>query len=193
MYKITFFFFILFSIHTSYSQENYLEIIADKACECIQERKNTKATVTKGELGACLFKYAGDYKAEFKKDHNLDIASLGGENGTRLGELLGSKMMFICPDLLMEFASDEPNENSITGKITGITDKTTVLFELTTTEGKRQKFYWLRFIQTDFDIQKSYKNLKEKEVTIEYIEEDIFDPRIQEYRQFGVITSLKVN
>lgn len=192
MHKLTFFAILLFSVQAANAQENYLEEIANKACSCIQEKKDNQESVTKAELGICLFKYAGDYQTQFKEDHDIDLNDLGGNSGVRLGEVLGAKMMFVCPDLLVEFSSDEEAENAITGTITNIFDETNVLIEITTPDGKRQKFYWLTFIETDFDIQNSYNELKGKNVTIKYVERDIFDPRINEYRTFGVISSLEL-
>jgi hypothetical protein len=178
----------------SNSQENYLDIIANKSCECIKEKKATKPNLSSSELGICLLTSAKDYQKDIFKDHNLDINSLDGESGEKLGQLIGLRMAFVCPDLLSEFADDdEVQENyTQTGYITKINNDPVVIFELKNDSGKIEKFYWLTFIETSFDLQNSFKELLEKNVQIDYVQQELFDPRIKEYRFFNIITSLNV-
>ena len=57
-------------------------------------------------------------------------------------------------------------------------------------EGKTNKFYWLTRVDTDFDLELEYKMLKDKEVYVRFMTQEIFDPRINEYRSYNVLLEL---
>ncbi len=187
--------FLLFSsLFISNAQDNYLDIIANKSCECIKEKKEKSPKITTTDLGVCLLVSVKDYKSEILTNHNIDISNLDGKNGERLGELIGLQMAFVCPELLAEFADeDEAIDNfEFLGKVVTISSDSVVIFELKNDLGKLKKFYWLTFIRTEYNLQNAYKKLKNENVQIAYIEQELFDPRIKEYRKFNVITSLKI-
>ena len=195
MRKITFL-VILFTFisHTSNAQKDYLKKIAEKSCECVKEKQKTNPNLTDVELGLCLLESAKDYKEQILKDYNVDLETMDGENGEKLGELIGYQMAFACPDVLQIFADDEEALPSFTtkGQITNIVENAIITFELKDDSGKTTKLYWLTFIQASFDIQNTYKKLQDKNVEIEYFEQELFDPRLNEYRKFNVISAIRL-
>lgn len=178
-------------------QQDYLDTIANKACECI-ETKNLIETY-KGEeltmqLGICLMLSAKDHREQLLSDHGLDLDKLDVE-GEQLGILIGSRMAFVCPDLLMAAAGEAPEELSYlteTGTITAISEAPFVVFTIKTPEGRSKDFYWLAFISSQFDLQNDFRNLKGKQVSVEYLEEELFDPRINDYRYFNHLSGIQV-
>lgn len=175
------------------AQEDYMQVIADKSCECLAERKENKSKLSSEEIGTCLLIATKDYKDQILEDYDLDLNDLGGGNGERLGELIGSKMAFACPELLMGTANTEQENSAFTatGKVLDITKETFVVFELKNDNGKVEKFYWLSYVESDLNLQSKYNDLTGEEVEIEYIEQELFDSRINEYRKFNLITALK--
>ncbi|MFD1079830.1 hypothetical protein, partial [Longispora fulva] len=97
-----------FSFFLTTAQEDYLEIIAEKSCDCIQQKKEAfekeSKEITTTELGVCLFESAREYKDRLIADYELEMTNLAGEAGEKLGVLIGSKMAFVCPDILMAAA-----------------------------------------------------------------------------------------
>lgn len=176
------------------AQQDYLEIIADKSCECLAGKRAAKTNLTSEEIGTCLLLATKDYKNQIAEDYNLDLNNLAQENGERLGELIGSKMAFTCPDLLIGAGDTEEEEEyetfATTGKVLNVSKETFVVFELKSDNGRIEKFYWMTYVDSDLNLQNMYDELKDKQVQLEYLEQELFDSRINEYRKFNLITSL---
>lgn len=172
-----------------------MEIIADKSCECLAEKRATKTNLTSEEIGTCLLLATKDYKNRIAEDYNLDLNNLAQENGEKLGELIGSKMAFTCPELILGAADSKEEEEgyttfATTGKVLNVSKETFIVFELKNDNGRIEKFYWLTYVDSDLNLQNMYDELRDKQVQLEYIEQELFDSRINEYRKFNLITSL---
>lgn len=193
---------LCFTLSNSFAQEDskedYLDKVASKACECIENKSNEKETLNTMDLGACLLISAKDYKEQLLEEHGLDMSSLTSEEGERLGELIGLRMAFVCPStlaLMSDMVDEEDDENNLktmtsSGKITKIEEGSFIVFQLKNEQGKSEKFYWLTFVSSEYDLQNDYTNLKGKKVSIDYVEQEFFDPRLKEYRKLNVITDL---
>lgn len=169
-----------------------METIAAKSCECLAEKRSANPDITTEEVGTCLLLATKDFKDRIREDYDLDLNMLTPENGERLGELIGSKMAFRCPDLLIGVSNSEEEYEyySATGKVLNVNNDTFVSFELKNDNGKIEKFYWFTYAESNLDLQNMYTELKGKQVQIDYVEQELFDSRIQEYRMFNVITSI---
>lgn len=179
----------------SNAQEAYMDTIAQKTCECISKKQEETKQLTSEELGVCLFQVARDYQAELKEDFDFDLENLADGEGERLGELIGTRMAFTCPEILMSAAGDMEEEEpafSAKGTVTGVISEPFVVFEVKQDNGRIGKFYWLSFVDTDLALQDSFEELKTQDVEIEFVGREIFDPRIREYKMFNVITSIKL-
>jgi len=193
--------FMAFTYSISFGQsEDYLDIIATKTCECVELKKSSEAEEQlspKMQVGVCLFESAKDYKKQLAKQYNLNLDDLAGD-AEKLGELIGNRMAFICPNTLLKFSMDMEDEKEelmifySNGEITDIKEDLFVVFNVKNEEGKNEKFYWLTFLTSEFDVQSSFEELKGKKVKIQYFEEELFDPRIREYRVFNNISSLEL-
>lgn len=170
-----------------------MQVIAEKSCECLAEKRDAKPDLSSEEIGTCLLLATKDYKVRIQEDYDIDLNDLAGGNGERLGELVGSKMTFTCPDLIMGVADDDEEENpalTATGEILDVTNDIFVVFELKNDNGKVEKFYWFTYVDSDLNLQNNFNDLKGDQVQIKYIEQELFDSRIKEYRNFNVVTSL---
>lgn len=194
--KLSLLSFLLVSLSNINAQENtdYLDEIAAKSCECIEERKKTNPDLSTVELGTCLLVSAKDYKDQIAKDFDIDVNNFDSNAGERLGEIIGLRMAFVCPEIISSFADDD--EEFETYEVQGIVNKINsdgfISFEIKNEEGKVQRFYWLTFAYSEFDLQSSYNTLEKKNIKLEYVEQELFDLRINEYRKFNIITSLEV-
>ena len=200
--KIKFLITILCSISIStlaFSQD-YMDEIVLKACECSNSVSDSlDSEKFNMKLGLCIIDAATPYEKQLKKDYDIDLNKIDTQ-GEELGRIIGLKMVSVCPDALMQIANivNEPGgdqilDSTIEGQITKIEENKFVVFSVKEETGKVTKFYWLTFIETDFnfDFASQYKSLKDKDVRITFISQEFFDYRIAEYRTFNIIQRIE--
>lgn len=186
--------------------QDYMDEIAQKACECVGELGEISSSDNFNmQLGLCMIEAAGDYSDELLEEHGIDFKRID-EHGERLGELIGIKMASVCPAVLLEVAakmevkeSESQSESSAeemtfttSGKITKVNENLFVEFTVRETNNKTRKYYWLSFVNSNIEMADNYSDLKGKKVTITYESQEFFDARIGEYRPFNIIVELEV-
>lgn len=195
--------FILFAIcsSTTFGQA-YMDDIVDKTCDCVDHlSKDLDNETYTMKLGLCIINSSMPYAKQLKKEYgiNLDNISKGAE---KLGEVVGVKMIGVCPDALVLAtdkignASDtdtEDEELEVEGTVTKVESNQFVVFTLKTDVGKSEKFYWLNEIKTDENLEEIYLNLEGKSVYLVYTEQSFFDPKLNEYRTFNIISEFHFN
>lgn len=178
------------------AQADYMDIIADKSCECISKEMETNPEISEMQLGICLIQAAKDYKVQLERDYDINLDKIAGADGEKLGEIIGARLALNCPEIIVAASAgipQEEDENQFTsGKVTAINKDTFVVLNLKDETGKSEKYYWLTFIESNWDLQNSYKQLEGKNVAIEFYQLELFDSRIEEYRMVNIITSLEV-
>lgn len=201
----------LFSINLLLAQD-YLNEVAKEVCECVSKIEDgTNPRDIEMKFGLCMITSAKPYQKKIKKDFKIDLDNLNANDGAELGKVIGVKVAAQCPDVFMKMynkiheAEDmppppllQPGElaqasETISGVVTKIEDGNFIVFSLKDDKGKVIKLYWMDFISSDMDLVTDYANLLEKSVEVSYTRHDYFDPKIKEYRQYFVITELKLN
>jgi hypothetical protein len=76
------------------------------------------------------------------------------------------------------------------GNITKIDKDFFVVFSVKDEAGKTTKLYWLGFIEAGLDLVSGYEALAGKDVEVSFEYKEFFDPKVNEYRAFPVITNL---
>ncbi len=189
---------LLLLISPLLAQKNYMDAIVNDACGCLEKVStdlNTDQTTL--ELGLCIIEAALPYKEQILADYGINLENMDTEGG-KLGNLIGVKMASVCPKLLVALSEqatedkedDTPKERFFSGQVTKINTDLFVNFTIKNEEGKSLKFYWLTFIKANDGMLQDYEKLKGKKVRIMYLQQEFFDPKIEEYRYFNVITSL---
>lgn len=178
-----------------------MDTIVEQACSCVSaigEEEELNST----NLGLCILNEAVKFKEELLRDHNINMANIDVE-GEALGRLVALEMLSICPDQLKRMVNagqndreandaEETTSYSLTGQVKSIQKSDFISFSITSDEGRTSKFYWLTFIEGNFDIQEEYNSLEGKKVEVTYSEIELYDPKIGEYRTFNVIDSLTI-
>lgn len=186
----------LFVQTTFAQQDDYMQKITQKACECISELSNEE-NVTKEQLGLCMLGEAVKYKEQLLRDHNINMMNIDME-GEELGRVIGLQMISECPDIMISLAAltDDDSEEVETplfmaeGTIKAITKDEFIVFSLKTEDGRTSKFYWLTFIKSDTDLQNDYEKLKGKKVSIEYDIYEFYDTKLEDYRNYNIIEAI---
>jgi len=187
---------ILVTISTLTFSQDYMDDIALETCECLSALPDTLATERFNmELGLCMITAAAPYSKRMKKDYKIDT------QGEELGRIIGVKMATICPEDLLNLVNKsnvsedlEESENTIDGYVTKIDQDKFIVFSVKDETGKTSKFYWLTFIETDFNFEftSQYRSLMGENVQITYTSQDFFDFRIEEYRTFNIIKEIQI-
>jgi len=186
---------LLFST-TCVSAQDYMDKIVAQTCEC---GKNINDTINQKqmfmEIGICMIKVAEPYKKQLKKDHNINLDNIDQE-GEALGKLIGMKMASTCPEVLRKITeqadkkSAESGQEVFTGRVIKIEKDFFVIFTVND-ESKTLKFYWLTNAESNIDLLNQYAELLTKEVKVKYKITSLFDPKINDYRNFNVIEKIE--
>jgi hypothetical protein len=188
----------LLSVVSGYGQE-YMDKIAQKSCECLDKVPDTlKTDEFNLKLGICMIEAATPYKKQLKKDQGINLDNIDTE-GEKLGRLIGIKMASTCPNILLKLTqkpSDKEEaaaeEKTAEGLITKLENDFFVVLSLKDEAGKINRFYWLTFVESGMELTSKYKSVVGESVIITYKVQDFFDPKIEEYRAFNIISKLEV-
>jgi len=191
---------LMIILSTNLHSQDYMVDIAKKSCECLTKAPDTldSEQMTMG-FGLCMIEVALPYKKQLKKDFNIDMDKIG-EQGKDLGQIIGIRMASVCPEELQKLAGkvnlkDEPEEIEVQlfeGKVTGIEESQFLIFSVKDDTGKISKFYWLTYVESEFELATQYKSLLEKNIMVTFMPEEFFDHRINEYRSINVIRKINM-
>ena len=179
--------------------QDFMAVIAQKGCSCAETLPDTlDATQSNMKLGVCMIEASMPYKKQIKKTYDIDLDNID-KDGEKLGRLIGVKMATVCPDALVKISQRSvqktlPVKEDLfsAGTVTKIDNEPFVTFSIKDESGKVTKYYWLTFIDTQYDLANSYSAISGKSVRINYESREFFDPRLLEYRQFLVIKKMEV-
>lgn len=117
---------LLFSTFTLPAQD-VLDNIAVGTCTCLKELDRTvhKGEALQMQLGLCMMKVATPYEKELRKQYKVDMSRLDQGTGEKLGELVGMRLVGVCPEFLemlseMEGDTTSPVVEQVTATVTGV-------------------------------------------------------------------------
>lgn len=195
----------LIPLSTFVFSQDYKNKIAQASCDCISkvgdESKDSKTREVK--FGLCMITASMPYSKELKRDYNIDVSNLDDENGKsfeELGEKIGLLMATECSDVFIKlFAeNDETSVNSgsvllLSGTLKKIEKENFVIFHIVGDYNNLTKFYWVSPVESNLDLPKEYNSLLHKKVSISYYPAEIFDVKINDYRNVNIISGLKTD
>ncbi|WP_426278525.1 hypothetical protein ACN9MN_04200 [Chryseobacterium sp. S-02] len=193
---------LIFVSSLVFSQE-YKQKFSREVCECV--KNIDAANKTKKELstqfGLCAFKHAASYKKELKRDFGIDlVADIANEEKMEsFGVQVGMMMVTECPDVFSKvMGNDEDTEAEvsqllISGMVSKIEKDNFVIFHVVGDNKNLTKLYWVSTIESNLDLPKEYSSLVNKKVNISYYTAEIFDTKINDYRNLNIISSLKTD
>lgn len=178
--------------------QEYMDKIAKRACECSEATlKNNNEKTRTMEVGFCILNAAdAEDKKRFKKEFNLDFNEID-KNGEKIGKLIGMKMAPICPTTIMTLASAQDDKDKasnavqvIAGEVIKIEKDFFVSFVVRESNGNSSKLLWTSPIETSIDMANQYLSLQGKSLQFSFENQNIFDPKIGEYRAFKIIRKI---
>lgn len=186
--------------------QDYKQKLSKSSCDCLKTIDTSKdqQTIT-SQLGLCMLKTAMPYSKEIKRDYNIDLTKdiSNNEKMRELGIQMGMIMLSECQELFMkmtgskkeevEDVSDESSYLLISGTLKKIEKDNFVIFHIVGENNNLTKFYWVSNIESNLDLPKEYNSLLNKKVNVSYYTTEIFDVKINDYRNLNVISSLKTD
>lgn len=195
---------LLFSLISStlfVNAQDFMDKITQKSCECLDNiDENLEKSQFNMELGVCMIEASMPYKKQLKKEYKIDLERIE-TSGEDLGRLIGVKMATACPNSLLrmvnksqgdEEVSAGDEESVINGKVTAINAEKFVEFTIEDNDGKQTVCYWFSFVESDINLINQYNLLKNKQVRVSVVSQEMFDARINEYRMVNVIKELQI-
>lgn len=195
--KIAFLLLLCSASAQSFAQE-YMDKIAKRACECSETiLKNNNDKTRSMEIGFCILNAAdAEDKKKFKKDFNLDFNEID-KNGEKIGKLIGMKMAPVCPTTMLALANAQGDKDKasnpiqvISGEVIKIEKDFFVSFVVRESNGNSSKLFWTSPIETSIDMANQYQSLQGKSLQFSFENQNIFDPKIGEYRAFKIIKKI---
>jgi hypothetical protein len=189
-----FFLFAAFFVSGLCYAQDFLDEIAEQSCNCISENELSEDAEQRTlQLGLCIIESATPFRKKLLKEYKIDMDKVDTQ-GEELGRLVAMRMLSFCPDILAALASDEIGNTELveTGVVTKIDESAFISFYVKSNSGKTIRFFWLTFIENDLDLEINYRDLLNKNIEVTYSVMELFDPRIQEYSNFNLITRIQL-
>lgn len=120
---------------TAARAQDVLDRIATDACSCLEEQNvnDMKGEALQMQLGLCMMKAASPYEKELRKQYKVDMSRLDAGAGERLGELVGMRLVAVCPSFLTMVQQMQESEAApaaaevavakVTGVVTSVRDR----------------------------------------------------------------------
>ena len=207
LYLITILFLLTLAPSWGQAQSrDVLEIIADSCCAYIHTADTTlsKEAYTT-QMGLYFLKYATPYKKELKSKYNLNLDAPTDETWEKLGELIVLKRVTICPDLIPLLTDKSSSSSSASGSNQGTDDASNAYLVGTLVEvqksqfatvvikdvnGRNQKLLWMGYFDRS-DLLKNPDKLRSTEMKFYYKETELYNPQIEDYMTYKVLTKLQ--
>ncbi len=173
--------------------QDFLDTIAIQTCGCLEELASDSSLVlTEFQIGVCLLEEARPYSKQLLKDYQIDILSVESDGMSRLGEIVGMRMVTHCLELIMQFAKEDESGAlmQIRGKLKEINKAEFTTLIVVDNSGRRYSLLWLSHFAGSDALLDQKTRVIGSDVVVEYEEQDFFDPRVQEYRVYKIIRSL---
>lgn len=208
--KIKLSLFLMFFSTAVFAQisDAVLDSIANQTCLCLKEKNNNTTTDRKKFqmiVGLCIIE-------SYRKNENLvaekDRVSISDSDGLgKIGELVGMKMVLYCPDFILklsEMSDEESNSNEenttkksifnpIEGVLLDIKTEQFVTFVFKDNKSKIHTILLLDYFDTAHLFRENQIKKNDK-IRINYIEHEMYDPQIKDFRNFKVMDYLeKIN
>lgn len=196
---------LLAAAYTPLAGQGIIDKLADTACQCIS-KKNPDQMSTEDlqmQLGFCIMEAVGNNQEAFQKEYGeLDFANQTAMN--KLGEDIGMKMAFKCPEVIMRMAATEgpaapaaPKTSaggsatgSLSGTIRSIDGEEVVSVTLVEPSGRTQKLLWLSYFPGSDRLAENPKAAVGAKVQVSYETLEVYSPKAKEYFERKKITGL---
>lgn len=212
------FFFLLLLPVSGFSQDVFSKL-ADDVCACMRKQKAFDKSTESMQLalGFCLLENVGTHKAALKK---VGYETERTGDFEKISEKTGAYLAFQCPEVLSmvsKMLEDEDSDfrekvmerveerkstgssslrsDSYKGAVAGVKQDDLFRLLLRSNTGGTVEFIWLeKFYGDDLLMgEASIKKLLNRNVEVQYVEKEIYNPKTASYQTVKCITGLSLN
>ncbi|MEM6763441.1 MAG: hypothetical protein AAF824_00335 [Bacteroidota bacterium] len=171
--------------------------ISKEVCTCLTDAQNEEKNIDNA-VQTCMESAAMNHMVELMEIANL--SELTPEEGEKLGELIGMKVMRDCPTFI-EMAiqmSREENEavkaNQISGVLKKISGNDLGRIIIETPEGIEEVLYIIHPLEEDPDnILSSISSYKGQEITVNWMEAEVYTPKISMFAPVKQVVAIRLS
>ncbi len=196
--KKSLFVFVLSLFCLNAKSQDILDVITKEVCSCANEKKemfkDTGAEKAQMQLGLCIISSFSSYEKEVTAKYGNVMENEGAME--KLGGDVGMKMVSVCPDVLMMFADMEAAEAeetpvlTVEGKIVEIKSEQFLTVIVKDNSGRNHTLLVLTFFE-DSNLLIENKLKKNDKVSVEYWEQEFYDPKAKDFRNYKGIQGIK--
>ncbi|MFB9052232.1 hypothetical protein ACFFVB_04000 [Formosa undariae] len=186
------------------TKDELIQKISDDTCVCMAAKDFNLATVDKSTIemtfGLCVMESYGKYPEAVSA---LNVSFEDDKSLEKLGELIALRMMNSCPDVMsllvgnyMDEIESDANINAEEYALDNMEFsklERDQLFNVIrfkdASSGRSYSFLWLTYFEGSQYLQDT-KKIKKTNFSIQYKEQDFYDSKIEDYRNFKIITKL---
>lgn len=186
-------FFLLVAIFsfsaTTLSAQDLLDKLAEASCSCISQKSsdNLSSDELQIQMGFCIMEAVGKYPEDFQKQYgNLDFTDQ--QAMTKLGEDIGMRMAFKCPDVLMKMAAVETETTVTTTTVSNISGTLRAIegddFSQLVVEdesGRKHKLLWLGYFNGSEQLIEDQSRAIGRRVNVSYETVECYSPKANDY------------
>lgn len=197
--KKIFFLFVICSQITfgqDLTKEELINKLSEETCTCIKGKEFTKDNFEL-TLGLCMIEGVSKYEKDVKKFYGDKPLTDKGMM-EKLGEAIGEKLVFTCPEFLVlvqqmddsSFESEgEIEELVISGKFSGVKPEQFLTFVVKEKSGKSHTFLVLEDFENSYllvdNVLKSSDSVK-----VSYYEASLYDPNVKKFVTYKVVIDI---
>jgi len=198
--KKSLFVFVLSLFFLNAKSQDILDVLTKEVCSCVNEKKealkSSAAEQMQMQLGLCIVSSYSNHEKEVTAKYG-DIMETEGAM-EKLGSDVGMKMVGICPDLLMMFAdmdaaeaeAEESPVLTMEGKIVEIKSEQFLTVIVKDNSGRNHILLLLTFFE-DSNLLIENKLKKNDKVSVQYWEQEFYDPKVKDFRYYKGIQGIK--
>jgi hypothetical protein len=174
--------------------------IANEFCIEFSKKDITQFKGFEMELGLLIIPIIEKYSRDIEKEWGLSRDN--EQDYEKISEKIGQEAALGCPKFLefiknnlneLSESSDEEETKSITGVFQRIEEQLFSSIVIKTKSGKEEKLWWFQFFEGSEDLSKKPATLVKKSITVKYIDMEVYDAKLKEYRTVKVIKGLTIN
>ena len=152
------------------------------------------------ELGLLVVPIIEKYNKEIEKEWGL--LRDNEDDYEKISEKIGQEAALGCPKFLefvrnnlseIKESADDDETKLITGTFQRIEEQLFSSLVIKTKTGKEEKLWWFQFFEGADELIKNPAGFAKKNITVRYIDMEVYDAKLKEYRIIKVIKDLTVN
>jgi len=197
--KYHFLFLVLLTITVnSFAQtKSALDDAAQTVCDNLKDLDPQKATgdEIKTRFQTIMLKVFADHMHELMSE--MDMTEMNGENGRKIGEEIGRRMLKVCPSYVMLAAkmddntADDVSVSSSQGTISKINNTGDfVQIFIKDVSGRETNYYWLKYFKGSESFENGSQSNIGKKIKIQWDEVEFYIPKAKGYYKLKEIKNV---